>query len=209
MVIAPIIRAAVKGVSTGLGLAGEKYHDHKERKATLASSENSDKSANASIEENPIEPGAETANDERIWALDETAGEPPSYDESVPDQRPVPERTVSDLVHNVFAAPMPHQDHPTRLPHPVVIPQRRPGTKGRGFARAYPPDMEAFGVDEAAFLRFLQSFEDASQAAPWLQALYISANVVGLVPGHITMAVSISLSFAAGYVTSRPLCHPN
>jgi hypothetical protein len=59
--------------------------------------------------------------------------------------------------------------------------------------------MEAFGMDQAAFLRFLQSFHESSQAAPWLQALFISAQAVGLYPSHITMAVSISLSFAAGY----------
>ncbi|KAF2682198.1 hypothetical protein K458DRAFT_370860 [Lentithecium fluviatile CBS 122367] len=205
MVIAPIIRAAVKGVSTGMGLAGEKYYDHKERKATLSEREKSPNgSTDSSVEQlvNLLQPGDESASDQRIWALDEAAGEPPSYEESGASQRPVQERTVSELVHNVLgrgnSGTLPQMEQSIRLPHPIVIPQRRPGARGRGFARAFPPDMEAFGMDEAAFLRFLQSFQDASEAAPWLKALYISANAVGLVPGHITMAVSLSLSIAAG-----------
>jgi hypothetical protein len=203
-ILAPIIQAAVKGASTGIGLAGEKYHDHKERKAALALAKGEIPSSTLpgiSPEAllNPLEPGAETANDERIWALDEASGRPPSYDESDPEHRPMPERTVSDLVHNVFASLMPHENRPKRLPYPIIIPQRRPGERTRGFAQAYPPDMEAFGMDQAAFLRFLQSFHESSQAAPWLQALFISAQAVGVYPSHITMAVSISLSFAAGY----------
>jgi hypothetical protein len=205
-ILAPIIQAAVKGASTTIGLAGEKYHDHKERKAALAKGEiflSTSPGSSPEVLLNPLEPGAETANDERIWALDEASGRPPSDDESDPQHRPLPARTVSDLVHNVFASPIPHENRPRRLPYPIIIPQRRPGERTRGFAQAYPPDMEAFGMDQATFLRFLQSFHESSQAAPWLQALFISAQAVGFYPSHITMAVSISLSFAAGYEYTR------
>lgn len=197
-----VIRTAVQGVSAGMGLVGEKYHDSKERRAALAEEErSSDRLTSIGGQVNSMEPGQETSNDERIWTLDEAASDPPSYDESEAQQPPVAERTVSQLVQNVFASPVPQQDRPTRLPYPIIIPQRRPGSKGRGFARAYPPDMDAFGFDGAAFLRFLQSFQDASEASPWLQALFVSAQVVGLVPGAITMAVSLSISITAGYAS--------
>ncbi|KAF2027192.1 hypothetical protein EK21DRAFT_18480, partial [Setomelanomma holmii] len=84
------------------------------------------------------------------------------------------------------------------LPYPIVIPQRRPGSKARGWARAYPPSLELVGMDQEAFLRFLANFENASEASPWLKTLYIAGNVVGLVPGHITMAVSLAVTIAAG-----------
>jgi hypothetical protein len=204
MALPHLISTAVKGVSAGIGLVGEKYHDRKERKAILEEQEISSSRSTQADEQlvDTLQLGDETANDERIWALDEAAGAPPSYKEVDTQQRPVPERTVSALVHDIFP-PRNGEVHlqyqqSLRLPYPIIIPQRRPGEKSRGFARAYPPDMEAFGIDEAGFLRFLQNFQDASQAAPWLQALYVSAGVIGLVPGHITMAVSLSLSIAAG-----------
>lgn len=208
MVVAPLIRTVVKGISTGIGAAGEKYYDHKERKASYTTQENATDSASSSEAPlnlvNPAEPGAETADDERIWTLDEAAALPPSYDDSLShDKRPVlSERTVSDLAQNVVGLThQPDLQQSTtlpRLPHPIIIPQRRPGSKARGFAHAYPPDMEAFGIDQDAFLQFLTNFEEASQASPWLKTLYLSAGIVGFIPGHITMAVSISLQVAAG-----------
>lgn len=198
-----MLRTITRGVSTGIGLAGEKYHDHKDRKTALAEQESKDVEVQVRELINPAVPGTETANDETIWALDEAAG-PPSYETSHSLHRPDVERTVSDLVHDVTAISETEghlPEAPTgKLPYPVIIPQRRPGTKARGWARAYPPDLEALGVEQDMFLRFLQNFEDAQQASPWLKALYVAGNAVGLVPGHITMAVSISISFAAGYV---------
>jgi len=201
MVIGPILRKITIGVSTGMGLAGEKYSDHKERK--LALTEHKASIANAQMKElaETSEQGDNDATDERIWALDEAAA-PPSYNEFQTQDRPGVERTVSDLVQDVT----PSGDIEThaagavslRLPYPVIIPQRRPGTKGRGWTRAYPPALKSFGLDQETFLRFLQNFEDASQADPRLKALYVAANIVGLIPGHITMAVSLSVSIAAG-----------
>lgn len=201
MVIVPILRVINKGISNGLGLAGEKYYDHKDRKASLAEQKQREANVNHTRLINPIEPGEETADDERIWALDEAAG-PPDYETSQAQHRPAPERTISDLVHDVAAMTVVESQSPdmplARLPYPVIIPQRRPGAKARGWARAYPPDLEGLGIEQDTFLRFLQSYEDAQQASPWLRTVYVASNIVGLIPGHITMAVSLSVSIAAG-----------
>ncbi|KAF2661995.1 hypothetical protein K491DRAFT_686979 [Lophiostoma macrostomum CBS 122681] len=209
MVIAPILRTINKGISTGIGLAGEKYHDHKERKAAFASQDQSKAGdVEVSVREliDPMEPGAETANDERIWALDEAAGDPPSYgtfDSEAEAQRPSNERSVSALVQEVVTAKKADQQYEetpasVRLPFPVIIPQRRPGSKARGWSRAYPPDLEAFGIDQDTFLTFLGNFETAAQASPWLRTVWMAAGAVGFIPSHITMAVSISVQVAAG-----------
>ncbi|KAL6706361.1 hypothetical protein ACN47E_005467 [Coniothyrium glycines] len=203
MVIAPILRTINKGISTGIGLAGEKYHDHRDRKNALGERKQKDVDVEVQVRElvDPAEPGGETASDERIWALDEAAGSS-DHETSDPAQRPGARRSISDLVHDVQTVKQSDssaQSGPlTRLPYPVIIPQRRPGAKGRGWARAYPPDLEALGVEQETFLRFLQNFEQAQQASPWLKTVYVAANVVGLVPGTITMAVSISVAVAAG-----------
>jgi hypothetical protein len=202
MIIAPIIKMVNRGISTGIGLAGEKYSDRKERKATLAEQKDKDVDVHVTELVNPITPGEETANDERIWALDEAA-KPPAYSVSQAEHRPEVERTVSDLVHDVTDASeaggsQPFASSQIRLPYPVIIPQRRPGSKARGWARAYSPDLDAVGIDQDTFLHFLQNFDDAAQASPWLKALYVAGSVVGFVPGHITMAVSLTISIAAG-----------
>lgn len=43
-----------------------------------------------------------------------------------------------------------------RLPCPVIIPQRRPRDKGRGFVRAYAPVLEDSGISQEVFLQFLE-----------------------------------------------------
>lgn len=48
-----------------------------------------------------------------------------------------------------------------RLPCPVIIPQRRPGTHGRGFVQAYAPVLAECGIDQTTFLMFLQAFEES------------------------------------------------
>jgi len=208
--MAGIIGLAVKGISVGIGLAGEKYHDHKTRKAALVDQEQTDTPEDTYQDEAFLEPGAETANDERIWALDEVAGDPPTYDETPPayetaDQFSDP--TVSDLVQHVAETKARHvnvntENEFSRLPYPVIIPQRRPGTKSRGWARAYAPDLEPMGIDQDTFLDFLKGWDKASQGSPWLQVVTISAGIVGLAfPTPITMAVTTAVQVAAGYVS--------
>ena len=51
---------------------------------------------------------------------------------------------------------------PSKLSCPVVIPQRRPGSKTRGFMRAYAPVLADYDIDEKAFLNFLKAFHKAS-----------------------------------------------
>ena len=51
---------------------------------------------------------------------------------------------------------------PPKLSCPVVIPQRRPGSKTRGFMRAYAPVLADYDIDEKAFLDFLKAFHKAS-----------------------------------------------
>ena len=59
-----------------------------------------------------------------------------------------------------------------RLSCPVVIPQRSPGSKGRGFMRAYAPVLADYDFGEESFLAFLKSFHKASMVMKWpLQGL--------------------------------------
>jgi hypothetical protein len=55
-----------------------------------------------------------------------------------------------------------------RLPCPVIIPQRRPRDKKRGFVRAYAPVLESCGIDQKTFLD-LPCLDPGGQMAPCCQ----------------------------------------
>lgn len=111
-------------------------------------------------------------DDEAAWELDEMGREvgPPAYEESeaamaeaqaLPESEKVKkeEALVKELVQMAGPAPVP----PQKLPCPVIIPQRRPRAKDRGFVRAYAPVLHDCGVSQEVFLKFLKSWHQASK----------------------------------------------
>jgi hypothetical protein len=204
-----LLGKAVQGLSTGIGLASEKYHDHKERKAVLAEQEQSGRTAgNNTQEQGPRRNDAShdddaLADDERIWALDEAAGPPPAY-EATPSN---PDDVIVELAHNVALSRdrfiHAHRGEVSRLTHPVVIPQKRPGSKARGWTRAYAPDLEPLGIDQDAFMKFLQSWDDVTKGFKWFKTVSLASGLVGMAfPGPVMMAVTTAVSLAAEYVQS-------
>lgn len=190
-----MITATTRAISSTIGLAREKHLDRKERKAALSNPEQTEDSSSPNHPQDEV-----VVTDEQDWALDEAGNSTPSETSSQRDEY-LPERTVSELVREAdgqATEPAANQPRP-RLPYPIVIPQRRPGTKSRGFARAYPPDLLKFGIEQETFLRFLKMFHSASQASPYLHALTIAASATSPIHGTITMAVSISVQIALGW----------
>lgn len=56
----------------------------------------------------------------------------------------------------------------SQIPLPVILPQRRPKDRTRGFVRAYAPVLENVGIDQATWLAFLRTFQLPSETSPWL-----------------------------------------
>ncbi|KAL1964782.1 hypothetical protein VTN77DRAFT_6649 [Rasamsonia byssochlamydoides] len=67
------------------------------------------------------------------------------------------------------------ESSPRRLPCPVVIPQRRPKDRARGFMRAYAPVLADVGIDQPTFLDFLDTFGKACRASPWLHTINLAS----------------------------------
>jgi hypothetical protein len=155
--------------------------DHKDEKANLQDYSEDD----ATSEE----------GDEEQWALDdaveEQAPHTPSGEESVQDANQLTDAFMR-------SHPPPAYAQSGRLPCPVILPQRRPRDKKRGFVRAYAPVLEDCGIDQATFLDFLKTFHDASKASPWLTVVNIAGAAAGLVPSVIGMGVSITVQVSAG-----------
>jgi len=137
--------------------------------------------------------------DEEQWELDDAANEADGPSEEEPRQ------TEAQLFDQFTRTHPPPQYTPSesgavrgQLPCPVIIPQRRPKDKKRGFVRAYAPVLADCGIDQATFLDFLKTFHAASKEAPWLHVVNIAAAGVGMVPMPITMAVSMTIQVVVG-----------
>ena len=107
-------------------------------------------------------------NDEADWTLDDAVEE--IAESEVPIEDNERQVDVDELVRSFVAEHPPPAytaastvTHP--LPCPVVIPQRRPKTKSRGFIRAYAPLLLDCGIDQATFMQFLKSFHQASKVS--------------------------------------------
>jgi hypothetical protein len=133
-------------------------------------------------------------NDEEAWELDEVsaATEPPSYEDAMEAGE-----TQETLVNDVLSGLRDTKVH-APLPLPVIIPQRRPRNKSRGFVRAYAPVLEDVGIPQETFLKFLKNFHKASQANPIFGAVMVAAGIAGMAPSVIAMAVCTVVQFAAG-----------
>lgn len=142
----------------------------------------------------------DSEGDEANWALDEAAEEvaTPKVEDPKLKYGVLAQPTIESF-SAVVMAKCPPLNHPTNpLQRPVIIPQRRPGARNRGFIHAYAPDLAEKGISQEAFLSFIQTFHAAAQASPLLNVVFVSAGVVGLVPEPITLITSTVIQFAAG-----------
>jgi hypothetical protein len=167
----------IKGIGSGIGLAAEAIAHNKEKKALERERSRSPNPQASSTSPYPPEKHAvddknhdddgddddsdDFHDDEEEWALDAAAGEldpPPAYD----DLKDVPVDDVASFIEKHPAATQVKSFQP--LPCPVILPQRRPKNKARGFVRAYAPVLgEYSGIDQKTFLDFLDDFHKSSQ----------------------------------------------
>lgn len=147
-------------------------------------------------------------DDEAYWELDEaTDPDPPAYDyapsmrseiDSAEPENGEAKPDVHKLVQKFLTA-HPAPTHGTgRLPCPVIIPQRRPRTKGRGFVRAYAPVLADCGIDQNTFLEFLKTFYKASQASPIFTVIFLAGHAAGYVPSVSAMIAAIITQVTMG-----------
>ncbi len=81
-----------------------------------------------------------------------------------------------------------------RLTFPVVLPQRRPANRSRGFIRAYAPVLENCNIDQPTWIAFLEAFQKDSAASPWLNAINLAAIGTIWLPHFAAQAVGFAIS---------------
>lgn len=96
------------------------------------------------------------------------------------DDESPPPYTEEELAERMsmmnFPPPPSFSEAPPRLQCPVIIPQRRPGMKIRGFVRAYAPVLADYDVSQATFLKFLKDFHVASQVCLKPESISSTSN---------------------------------
>lgn len=83
-----------------------------------------------------------------------------------------------------------------RLQCPVLLPQRRPKDRTRGFIRAYAPALEACGINQSQWMDFLASMEKSSRANPMIQALNLASLATMALPSLTSFAISVAIQVA-------------
>jgi hypothetical protein len=127
-------------------------------------------------DDNGSDASTDIADDEAAWEIDDMVDvlTPPAYrereesaaaEESAlqPEEVEVKreEQMIRDLVQLAGPPPQPVR----RIPCPVIIPQRRPRQKERGFVRAYAPVLADCGISQDVFLMFLKDWYQASKVS--------------------------------------------
>ncbi|TGO22884.1 hypothetical protein BPAE_0151g00120 [Botrytis paeoniae] len=157
-------------------------------------------------------------NDEQIWKLDAAQDEfaPVETQQVSPSDLTVQEIDAETQTpqgkekHTVFMkvfisrfiAKYPAPQYPSshlitnRLPLPVILPQRRPKSRSRGFIQAYAPLLQNCDISETMWLDFLRTFNEATQASPWIQCINFAGLAAhGVAPG-VAIAVQIAIAVA-------------
>ncbi|KAJ5614828.1 hypothetical protein N7528_008482 [Penicillium herquei] len=210
---------ALKGVAAGIGLVSESITAHKTKKQNKDSQSSSrgvssaeDELSSSDREHNKETPEESATALEEQWILDEAQEElrdteahtsPPGYteiDEGADDVG------IARQFADSHPAPPPYTLIGTvpqpRLSAPVVLPQRRPKNRDRGFIRAYAPALAECGIDQKMFLDFLDTAEKGCQATPWLRAINLASIGTMWLPTATGMAVSIAIQIATDIAIS-------
>lgn len=107
---------------------------------------------------------------------------------------------VDDFLKTYGLSPGSTPPEVSHLAYPIIIPQRRPGNKERGFVKAYAPTLEQYSINQDAFIKFINLMNKAVKQNKWLVAIQLAAAGTSLVPNNIAMGVSVAVQVIAGAV---------
>ncbi|KAL7904642.1 hypothetical protein GGI35DRAFT_462950 [Trichoderma velutinum] len=154
-----------------------------------------DDSSDSEENSGPIHVDEKTSRDleEAQWELDAAQQQlepPPDYATIMEQDLDV--QAMADGFVRSHALPSNQQVQQHKLPMPVILPQRRPGERARGFIHAYAPLLQNVGIDQATFIDFIKQLNMATAPSPWINAINVAAIAVQHVPEPVTIAVSIA-----------------
>lgn len=194
-----LLNKAVQGLAGGVGLVSEGV-------SVYSANQRAKKSPSvtaSAVQDSSSSPSDYSDNkrniEETAWELDE------AQDELVGGSSSKEQREESNdvtVLADKFLTnhPPPYQEFDVKEPLgcSVILPQRRPKDRSRGFVRAYAPVLESRGIDQAMFIDFIETFNSASKASPWINAINLAQigtffvpSVTGLIVGMVIHQATI------------------
>ena len=101
-----------------------------------------------------VRPRTQTHGETIAAAMAEETPDTPAPEPDEAEEKKIKQREA--LARELVAMAGPVPDLAQRLPCPVIVPQRRPRNKDRGFVRAYAPVLDDCGISQDVFLQFLE-----------------------------------------------------
>lgn len=192
----------VRMAASGIGLVSEALHHRKEKKLQQLEAKNAkegDTSATAKEQEarEPLQIELPTP-DTPSQSPTENTGTPTqdATSESTQDARKKKKKVehAKDFIerHPVEAGANPNH----KLELPVVLPQRRPKARARGFMRAYAPVLNDAGIDQDTFIDFIETFNKVLEPNPWLNAINLAGFADVAFAEPMLMLVGVGLEIA-------------
>ncbi|KAL8689099.1 MAG: hypothetical protein Q9218_005147 [Villophora microphyllina] len=202
-----LIRSGIRALSGGIGLASEGIQSYKQGKTKGKESEPAEVTNHSQNGPHPGNPDAVRQGDnevdaeevihdhedlEEVWKLDDTQEEVANTP-SPSVQAALAKDPVAEFIHNHSTRHHAPETEQERLALPVILPQRRPKERSRGFVRAYAPVLENSGIDQSTWLAFLDAFQRSSAANPWLECINFAAFATLALPLPISFAVEMAI----------------
>ncbi|KAI0534072.1 hypothetical protein GGR58DRAFT_79042 [Xylaria digitata] len=198
--------AIVRAIASGIGLAAETYHHHKEKNIQEAKERGGDLPLTSQVE---TPKGLDTQPTTLSQQVDEAAWQLDDAQQQVMQQEVPPytsgENQVSQLAETFLqrhSIPPTLESETPQLALPVVITQRRPGKRERGFIRAYAPVLNNVGISEATFLEFIDNMNKAIMPSPWIQALNLASLAGIAVPLPFSVLISVAVQQATNVASA-------
>ncbi len=181
----------VRMVASMVGLVSEAVQYRRQRNVRADGSPPSESSSDSPREN--IE--------ETLWAQDDLHEQAPNNEPDLAQASPG-ETEPKDLA-TAFLQRHPFKSRPettaVQIDRPVVLPQRRPKTRARGFVRAYAPVLSVAGIDEAGFFDFIDTLNRSLEPNPYLYAINL-AGLAGLAipdPSALCIGAVVGVATAA------------
>ncbi|KAK6218877.1 hypothetical protein QIS74_06086 [Colletotrichum tabaci] len=194
-----LVEEIVRSAAGGIGVISEALHHRKEKKAKGL--HQSQEPSRTQFHSEPVQSRTGEAVSDSNKIVDEkaTTGED---EESRPQKDQKDSGNLATAFINRHAClPENRAANGRELPLPVILPQRRPEKRARGFLRAYAPLLADVGIEENTFLDFIDTFNKALEPSPWINAL----NLAGFAGSAMPEPASMLFGFGVEYATEAAL----
>lgn len=187
-----LVEEIAQSAAAGIGTISEALHQRKEKRSRAPNPEKPS-----------IQPGDFNNTESRPKQLDEGTGKSNATDleGATPTSASPPAKDTGDIALAFI------KRHPLditrssadrqRLSLPVLVPQRRPEKRARGFIRAYAPMLANVDINQDTFLDFIDTFNKSLEPNPWISAV----NLAGFAGEALPDPASLLFGFAVEAAT--------